>query len=106
MSARDFKPTRMDATKNAIKAFIRGKLTTDPLSRIGIVAFYEYSLPIIDLTNNIRTLISSANSLRPLGRGTALGDGIVEAYCMFKDLSRDGVCKRILVVTDGTFNTG
>ena len=106
MSARDFKPTRMDTAKDAIKAFIREKLATDPLTRIGIVAFYEYSLPIIDLTNNIRTLISSANSLRPLGRGTALGDGIVEAYCMFKDLSRNGVCKRILVVTDGTFNTG
>ena len=106
MSARDFKPTRMDTAKDAIKAFIREKLATDPLTRIGIVAFYEYSLPIIDLTNDIRALISSANSLRPLGRGTALGDGIVEAYCMFKDLSRNGVCKRILVVTDGTFNTG
>jgi len=106
MSARDFKPTRMGAVREAMKAFIRKKLIVDPVARIGIVAFYEYSLPVIDLTGDVKALINAVNSLRPLGRGTALGDGIVEAYCMFKDLSRDGVCKRILVVTDGTFNAG
>lgn len=106
MRARDFKPSRMDVVKEAVKEFVRKKLSTDPLSRVGVVVFYEYSLPIIDLTDDVRAVIRAIDSLRSLGGGTALGDGLVEAYNMFRDVSRDGVPKRILVVTDGTFNVG
>ncbi|RLG76424.1 MAG: hypothetical protein DRO23_01100 [Thermoprotei archaeon] len=106
MRARDFKPSRIVAVKKALKGFVHEKLSKDLLARVGIVGFYEYSAPIIDLTNSIKDLLKAIDSLRPLGSGTALGDGIVEAYRMLKDLSRDGVKKRILVITDGTFNTG
>lgn len=106
MRARDFKPSRMDAVKEALKSFIQRKLSRDLLAKIGVISFYEYSIPVIDLTNNVKELLKAIDYLRPLGSGTALGDGIVEAYRMLKDLSRDGVKKRILVITDGTFNTG
>lgn len=106
MRNKDFQPSRIDAVKIALKSFVQDKLKKYPSSRIGIVVFYGFSVPVIDLVNNVKVLVKAIDSIRVLGGGTALGDGIIEAYRMLRDQSRDGSEKRVLVVTDGTFNTG
>jgi len=105
MRAKDYEPSRFDAAKAALKRFIEVRLSTCPMDRIGIVAFYGYALPVSDLSSDLKKLISIVQELRVLGEATNLGDAIIEATKLFGE-EQKGLNKRLIVLTDGTFNAG
>ena len=106
MKASDYIPSRMEAAKRAVLSLITAKLEKNVEDRIGVVAFYGRSLPIIDLTRNKELLISVIRQLRVLGEATAPGDGLKEALYMLRGRWPKIGKERVLIVTDGTFNEG
>jgi len=50
--------------------------------------------------------VSLVSKLKVLGEATNLGDALIAAANMFDDTRIQGFTKRILVITDGTFNQG
>lgn len=106
MKAGDYIPNRMEAAKRAVLSLVTVKLEKNVEDRIGIVAFYGHSLPIIDLTRDRELLISVIRHLRVLGEATAPGNGLKEALYMLRGKWLRTSRERVLIVTDGTFNEG
>ena len=106
MNSKDYKPNRLEAAKKAIMLFIRRALELNPYRRIGIIGFYMYAYPIVDLTRNINALEEAVKSIKVMGEATAPGEAVKEAIKMFKIQSTPAYKKRIIFVTDGTFNEG
>ena len=106
MNSRDYKPNRLEAAKSAMLSFIRKALELNPYRRIGIIGFYMYAYPIVDLTRDIRVLEDAVKSIRIMGEATAPGEAVKEAIKMFKIQSPPTYRKRLIFVTDGTFNEG
>ncbi len=72
MRANDLKPSRMDAAKEAARAFV----DKQPSSiRIGVVAFSDGSLVTQQPTTDRRAVLQAIGRLTPQG-GTSLGQGI------------------------------
>ncbi len=106
MNSRDYKPNRLEAAKRAILSFVRKAIEVNPYCRIGIIGFYMYAYPIVDLTRDPRVLEEAVKSIRIMGEATAPGEAVKEAIKMLKVQSLPTYKKRIIFVTDGTFNEG
>lgn len=75
MAATDLAPTRMDAAKEAAKAFVEKQ---PPSVRIGVVAFSDSGFATQIPTRDETLVLAAINRLRP-ERGTAIGRGIEES---------------------------
>ncbi|MEM0271912.1 MAG: VWA domain-containing protein [Thermoprotei archaeon] len=106
MRAHDYEPSRFEAAKSALMRFVDVRLTTSPMDRVGVVVFYGYALPVTRPMSSRELVVSLVSKLKVLGEATNLGDALIMAANMFDDTSMEGFTKRILVITDGTFNQG
>ena len=104
--SRDFPPNRLSVLKELALRIVDYILSKEPFVRIGIVCFYMYAYPIIDLTRNRDELVEAINSIEVMGEATAPGEAVKEAIKMFKIQSPPTYRKRLIFVTDGTFNEG
>jgi Ca-activated chloride channel family protein len=72
MAADDFRPTRMDAAKAAVRDFVERQ---PPTVKIGVVAFSDSGFAVQAPTNNQEVVMAAVNRLTPQ-RGTSLAHGI------------------------------
>jgi len=106
MRAHDYEPSRFEAAKAALRRFVDVRLTTSPMDRVGVVVFYGYALPVVKPVSSREQVSNLISKLKVLGEATNLGDALIVAANMFEESKIPGYSKRILVVTDGTFNQG
>lgn len=102
MLAMDFKPDRLEASKEVAMEFIEGR----PDDRIGLVVFSGESFTQCPLTIDhsvLRNLFKDVKS-GMIEDGTALGDGLATAISRLKDSK--AVSKVIILLTDGVNNMG
>ncbi len=102
MLAEDFKPNRLEASKDVATEFIRER----PNDRIGLVVFSGESFTQCPLTTDHSVLINLYNSIKSgmIDDGTALGDGLATAVSRLKESK--SVSKIIILLTDGVNNMG
>ncbi|MCX7861372.1 MAG: VWA domain-containing protein [Bacteroidales bacterium] len=102
MLARDFKPDRLEASKDIAAEFINNR----PNDRIGLVIFSATSFTQCPLTTDHTALINLFKSIKYglLDDGTAIGDGLATAVARIKD--SDAKSKVIILLTDGVNNAG
>ncbi|MEB3779590.1 MAG: VWA domain-containing protein [Desulfurococcales archaeon] len=100
----DMTPSKLAASKEAI-LLISGRLLEYKHNRLGLVAFYGQSIPLLPLTNNRQKLIDTLYKLTFTGEGSAPGDGIAEAVKLLRQ-SRPGRRKQVIMITDGEINQG
>ncbi len=102
MLAKDFKPNRLDAAKEVATQFVSGRENDN----IGLVIFAAESFTQVPMTMDNATLVNAINQVQigMLEDGTAIGDGITTAINRIKD--GKAVSKSIILLTDGTNNTG
>jgi Ca-activated chloride channel family protein len=102
MLARDFKPDRLQASKNVATEFISGR----PYDRIGLVVFSGESFTQCPLTTDHAVLINLLREVRSgmIEDGTAIGMGLATAINRIKD--SDAKSKVIILLTDGVNNRG
>jgi Ca-activated chloride channel homolog len=102
MLARDFKPDRLEASKNVATEFISGR----PYDRIGLVVFSGESFTQCPLTTDHAVLINLLREMQSgmIEDGTAIGMGLATAVNRIKD--SDAKSKVIILLTDGVNNRG
>ena len=102
MLAEDFKPNRIEASKEVAKDFILGR----PSDRIGLVVFSGESFTQCPLTTDHAMLINLLGEIKSgmIEDGTAIGDGLGTAVSRLKD--SQAVSKVIILLTDGENNRG
>ena len=102
MLARDFKPDRFEAAKDVATKFVSNR-TSD---NIGLVIFAGEAFTQVPMTNDIATLVNHIQDLKMgvLEDGTAVGDGLATAINRIKDGKAKS--KSIILLTDGSNNTG
>ena len=102
MLARDFKPDRIEASKNVATEFISGR----PYDRIGLVVFSGESFTQCPLTTDHAVLINMLREMKSgmIEDGTAIGMGLATAVNRIKD--SDAKSKVIILLTDGVNNRG
>src|SRR4030043_1080856 len=102
MLAQDFKPDRLEASKDVAIEFISGR----PSDRIGLVVFSAESFTQCPLTTDRAVLVNLFKDIRS-GRiedGTAIGLGLSNAVKRLKD--SDAKSRVVILLTDGMNNTG
>jgi Ca-activated chloride channel family protein len=102
MLARDFKPDRLEASKNVATEFISGR----PYDRIGLVVFSGESFTQCPLTSDHAVLINLLRDIESgmIEDGTAIGNGLATAVNRIKD--SEAKSKVIILLTDGVNNRG
>lgn len=102
MLARDFKPDRLEASKNVATQFISGR----PYDRVGLVVFSGESFTQCPLTTDHAVLINLLREIQSgmIEDGTAIGNGLATAINRIKD--SEAVSKVIILLTDGVNNRG
>ncbi len=102
MLARDFSPNRLEAAKDVATKFVSNR-TSD---NIGLVVFAGEAFTQVPMTNDIATLVNHIGELQigMLEDGTAVGDGLATAINRIKDGKAKS--KSIILLTDGSNNTG
>jgi Ca-activated chloride channel family protein len=102
MLARDFKPDRLEASKNVATEFITGR----PYDRIGLVVFSGESFTQCPLTTDHAVLINLLREMKSgmIEDGTAIGMGLATAVNRIKD--SEAKSKVIILLTDGVNNRG
>ncbi len=102
MLARDFKPDRLEASKDVAIEFISGR-TND---RIGLIVFSGESFTQCPLTTDHKVLTNLFKDIRSgmIEDGTAIGVGLANAIKRLKD--SDAISKVIILLTDGVNNQG
>ena len=102
MLAEDFKPNRLEAAKNVIDDFIKGR-TTD---RIGLVIFSREAFTQCPLTIDYAVLRNLLSDIKTgmIEDGTAIGNGIANGINRLKD--SDAESRVIILLTDGVNNAG
>ena len=102
MLARDFKPDRLEASKNVATEFISGR----PYDRIGLVVFSGESFTQCPLTTDHAVLINLLREVQSgmIEDGTAIGNGLATAVNRIKDSKAKS--KVIILLTDGVNNRG
>jgi Ca-activated chloride channel family protein len=82
MLARDFKPDRLEASKNVATEFITGR----PYDRIGLVVFSGESFTQCPLTTDHAVLINLMREIKSgmIEDGTAIGEGLATAVNRIK----------------------
>src|SRR5512133_1292736 len=102
MLARDFKPDRLEASKDVATEFISGR----PFDRIGLVVFSGESFTQCPLTTDHAELINLMQEVQSgmIEDGTAIGMGLATAVNRIKD--SEAKSKVIILPTDGVNNRG
>jgi Ca-activated chloride channel family protein len=102
MLARDFRPDRLEASKNVATEFISGR----PYDRIGLVVFSGESFTQCPLTTDHAVLINLMREIQSgmIEDGTAIGNGLATAVNRIKD--SEAKSKVIILLTDGVNNRG
>jgi Ca-activated chloride channel family protein len=102
MLAEDLKPNRLEAAKDVIDNFIKGR-TND---RIGLVIFSREAFTQCPLTVDYSVLRNLLSQIKTgmIEDGTAIGNGIADAINRLKD--SDAKSKVIILLTDGVNNAG
>ncbi len=102
MLARDFKPDRLEASKDVATQFIAGR----PYDRIGLVVFSGESFTQCPLTTDHAVMINLMRELQSgmIDDGTAIGNGLATAVNRIKD--SEAVSKVVILLTDGVNNMG
>jgi Ca-activated chloride channel family protein len=102
MLARDFKPDRLEASKNVATEFITGR----PYDRIGLVVFSGESFTQCPLTTDHAVLINLLREIQSgmIEDGTAIGNGLATSVNRIKD--SEAKSKVIILLTDGVNNRG
>jgi Ca-activated chloride channel family protein len=102
MLARDFKPDRLEASKDVATEFISGR----PYDRIGLVVFSGESFTQCPLTTDHAVLINLMREVQSgmIEDGTAIGMGLATAVNRIKDSQAKS--KVIILLTDGVNNRG
>jgi Ca-activated chloride channel family protein len=102
MLARDFKPDRLEASKNVATEFISGR----PYDRMGLVVFSGESFTQCPLTTDHAVLVNLLREIQSgmIEDGTAIGNGLATAINRIKD--SEAVSKVIILLTDGVNNRG
>jgi len=102
MLARDFKPDRLEASKNVATEFISGR----PYDRLGLVVFSGESFTQCPLTTDHAVLINLMRELQSgmIEDGTAIGNGLATSVNRIKD--SEAKSKVIILLTDGVNNRG
>lgn len=102
MLARDFKPDRLEASKDIAIEFINNR----PNDRIGLVIFSATSFTQCPLTTDHAALINLFKNVKYglLQDGTAIGDGLSTAILRIKDSNSKS--KVVILLTDGVNNSG
>jgi Ca-activated chloride channel homolog len=102
MLARDFRPDRLEASKNVATEFISGR----PYDRIGLVVFSGESFTQCPLTTDHAVLINLLREIQSgmIEDGTAIGMGLANAVNRIRD--SEAKSKVIILLTDGINNRG
>jgi len=102
MLARDFKPDRLEASKDVATEFISGR----PYDRMGLVVFSGESFTQCPLTTDHAVLINLMREVQSgmIEDGTAIGMGLANAINRVKD--SEAKSKVIILLTDGVNNRG
>lgn len=102
MLARDFKPDRLEASKNVATEFISGR----PYDRMGLVVFSGESFTQCPLTTDHAVLINLLREVHSgmIEDGTAIGMGLATSVSRLKD--SEAKSKVIILLTDGVNNRG
>lgn len=102
MLAEDFKPNRLEASKEVAGEFINGR----PDDRIGLVVFSGESFTQCPLTTDHDVLVNLFKDLKSgmIEDGTAIGLGLANAVNRLKDSKAKS--KVIILLTDGVNNMG
>jgi len=102
MLARDFKPDRLEASKNVATEFISGR----PYDRMGLIVFSGESFTQCPLTTDHAVLINLMREIQSgmIEDGTAIGMGLANAVNRIKD--SEAISKVIILLTDGVNNRG
>lgn len=102
MLAEDFKPNRLQASKEVAKTFIDSR----PQDRIGLVVFSGESFTQCPLTSDHRVLYSLIDEIKSgmIEDGTAIGDGLGTAVNRLRFSKAKS--KVIILLTDGVNNMG
>lgn len=102
MLARDFKPDRLEASKNVATEFISGR----PYDRMGLVVFSGESFTQCPITTDHAVLINLMRELKSgmIVDGTAIGNGLATAVNRIKD--SEASSKVVILLTDGVNNQG
>lgn len=102
MSNTDIRPSRFEAAKHTAADFIRNRNQDN----MGLVIFGGEALSIMPLTNDLTALQNAIDGIKmgQLANGTAIGDGLVSA--INRVLNGQATSKSIILITDGTNNTG
>jgi|LSQX01.1.fsa_nt_gb Ca-activated chloride channel family protein len=102
MMAMDFKPNRLEASKNVIKTFIENR----PNDRIGLVVYSGEAYTKCPLTSDHRTLLASlaSTAFGIVDDGTAIGDGLGTAINRLRESKAKS--KVIILLSDGVNNAG
>lgn len=103
MNISDFKPNRLEASKDVAAKFVSGR----PNDNIGMVIFGKESYTMCPMTSDHAVLANMINSVTfdlIDGSSTAIGDGLVTAV----NRIRNGQAKSkvIILLTDGSNNAG
>jgi Ca-activated chloride channel family protein len=102
MLAKDFKPDRLQASKEIAVDFIKKR----PDDRIGLVIFAGESFTQCPLTSDHSVLINLFSQVKTgmVQDGTAIGDGLATAVSRLKNSASKS--KVIILLTDGVNNRG
>ena len=102
MLARDFKPNRLEASKDVAIEFISGRED----DRIGLVVFSGESFTQCPLTTDHSVLINLFNDIKQgmIEDGTAIGMGLANGINRLKD--SEAISKVVILLTDGVNNMG
>ncbi len=102
MQARDFKPNRLEASKDVASQFINGRQG----DRFSLVVFSAESFTQCPLTSDKATLLNLMNEIRfgMIDDGTAIGMGLATSVNRLKDSQAKS--KVVILITDGVNNSG
>ncbi|MFC2097135.1 VWA domain-containing protein [Bacteroidota bacterium] len=102
MLAEDFKPNRLEASKEVAIQFISGR----PDDKIGLVVFSGESFTQSPLTTDHAVLINLFKDIKSgmIEDGTAIGLGLANSVSRLKDSK--AISKVVILLTDGVNNQG
>ena len=106
MRERDFKPNRLEVEKRVTKRLAISLLERDRPTLVGIVGFYRWGYPLLSLTSDVNEVLQVIDEIQIMGEASAPGDALEKAINMLLVLSPPGFSRRIILITDGTFNEG
>lgn len=105
MKAADVKPTRLDAARNAAKAFVE---KVPEKFRVGVVSFATRAVVGLPPTEDRKLVDDALDALAP-GEGTAIGDAVVLSARLGRgQRANDGSAppRSVLLISDGARDGG